>query len=222
MAVRTAAAERSATDAAQEQADRTVAAHGGDKLKNLGSILLKGSADLNAFGQSIPGSFTTAISGQKYFFEVDSSIQRLKQVFDGKNTYSSIQGFSLPPITSLGFPLLAKVGTRDHVVGPLPAESKKKKGFRITTPEGFYTDFIINEKTDQIKGYESSYEVRGRLVTTAVEIDAFQTVDGIVVPQKYSQRFDLGQMTAYANFKAKVILVNSKIEDDVFAIPTRN
>ncbi|MEQ1923740.1 MAG: hypothetical protein ABL952_14635 [Pyrinomonadaceae bacterium] len=194
------------------------AAHGGDKLKKMKTMLVKGSVDVNTFGQATPGAFSTAISGDKYYFEINS-IQQLKQVYDGRETFSSIQGFSLPPVTSLGIPLLARLGDEGYVVSALPATSKKKRGFRLTTPEGFYTDFGVDEKTSQVKSYESAFELNGRVVTTSVEVDEFLTVEGVVLPKKYAQRFDLGPITAYANFKAKEILVNTKIEDSAFAIP---
>lgn len=200
-------------------AKAALAAHGGDKLKSMKSLVLKGSVDLNFNGQSLPAAFSTAISGNKYFFEINNPVQPLKQTFDGQQTFSSIQGFSLPPVTSLGFPLLPRVGDTGYAVSALSDAKKSKKGFRITTPEGFYTDFYVNEKTGQVKGYDSSFESSGRVVTTSVEIEGFQTVDGIVVPTKYSQRFDLGAVTAYANFKTKEVLVNSTIEDSAFSIP---
>ncbi len=199
-------------------AKSTLAVHGGDKLKKMTSLMVKGSVDLNTFGQAMPGAFSTAISGDKYYFEINS-VQQLKQVYDGRDTFSSIQGFSLPPVTSLGLPLLARVGDEGYKVTALPSASKIKKGFRVTTPEGFYTDFGSDEKTGRMKGYESAFEISGRIVTTSVEIDEFQTVEGIMIPKKYSQRFDLGPITAYANFKAKEILVNTKIDDSAFAIP---
>ena len=105
------------------------------------------------------------------------------------------------------------------VITALSDDKKKKKGFRITTPEGFYTDFFVDEKTSLMKGYESSYDAGGRVVSTSVEVDEFQTVEGLVIPKKYAQCFDLGQVTAYANFKAKDILVNSVMADDAFTIP---
>jgi hypothetical protein len=165
----------------------------------------------------IPATFMLAISGDKYVFELNNPIQPLKQVSDGKQTSSS--GYELPPVTSLGFPLLSKVGETGYVIAGLPEARKNKKGFRITTANGFYTDFFIDEKTNQLKGYESAYDVDGRIVTTSVEIDEFQTVEGVTAPKRYSQRFDLGQMTVYANFKTKDILVNSQIDDSFFIIP---
>ena len=198
-------------------AKATLSAHGGDKLKKLRSLVMKGSVDVNAFNQTMPGAFSTAISGDKYFFEIISSVQRLKQVFDGKETYSSIPGFSLPPVTSLGFPLLPRVGDKGYAITALDTK-KKQRGFRITTPEGFYTDFIVDEKTSQIKGYESAYDVGGRIVTTSVEVKAYELIDGISVPKNYSQRFDLGAMTAYVSFKTKTIQINTPIEDSAFAL----
>lgn len=219
-ATKTAAAARPAANPTPiDVAKAALAAHGGDKLKRMRSLVLKGSVELNLNNQSLPAAFSTAISGEKYFFEINNPFQPLKQVYDGQRTFSSIQGFSLPPVTSLGFPLLPRVGDAGYVVSALAEAKKSKKGFRITTPEGFYTDFYVNEKTGQIKGYDSSFESGGRVVTTSVEVDGYQTVDGIVVPTKYSQRFDLGPMTAYANFKTKEVLVNSTIEDSAFSIP---
>ncbi len=211
----------SASSTPLELAMASLAAHGGDKLKKMKTLVLKGSADVTSFNQAIPATFITIISGDKYYYEINNPFQPLKQIFDGKETFSSIEGFSLPPITSLGFPLLPKVGDTGYVISAL-VEVKgkaKRKGFRITAPEGFYTDFFVDEKTSQIKGYESSYDVGGRIVTTSVDVDELQTVDGVVVPKKYSQRFDLGQMTVYASFKSKEILINSDIKDEIFALP---
>jgi hypothetical protein len=206
-----------ASTSPQEIAKATIAAHGGDKLKRVKSLLMKGSVELNVMNQLMPGAFSTAISGEKYFFEIVSPTQSLKQVFDGRYTVSSIQGFSLPPVTSLGFPILARVGDAGFVVSASDGK-KKSRGFRVTSPEGFYTDFIIDEKTSQIKGYESSYDVGGRIITTSVEVKSFETIDGVLIPKNYNQRFDLGNLTAYVNFKTKTIQVNTPIEDAAFTL----
>ncbi len=195
-------------------------AHGGDKFKKMRSLVVKGSVDVNVFGQSVPGAFSTVFSGSKYYFEINSIAQQLKQVYDGRETYSSLTGFALPPVTTVGFPVLARVGDTGFTVSPLPTTSKKKRGFRITSPEGFYTDFSVDEKTGRVKGYDSAFEVSGgRVVTTSAEIDEVMMVEGVLVPKKYAQRFDLGTLTAYATFKAKEILVNSTIDDAFFNLP---
>jgi len=203
-----------------ELAKATLAAHGGDKFKNMKTLDIRGSVDVTTtqFPQTIPATFVTIYAGDKYRLEIQNPFQPLKQVYDGQQTSSSINGFTFPPINRLGLPLLQKLGDKDFTVSALPEKLKKKKGFRLTSPEGFYTDFFVDDKTGQIKGYESSYDINGREVTTSVEIDKFRTVEGVVIPERYSQRFDLGQITAYADFKAKEILVNSVIKDEIFLI----
>lgn len=208
-------------DPALGLAKLTLAAHGGDKLRHMKSLLVRGSVDVTTsmFNQALPATFVSVIAGERYLFELNNPMQPLKQIFDGRQTFSSVQGFSLPPVPSVGIPVLSRIGDAGFVIAALPDAKKKKVGFRITTPEGYYTDFFIDEKTNQVKGYESSYDAGGRTITTSVEIDKYQTVEGLLIPDKYSQRFDLGQMTAWANFKSKQILVNSEIADDVFAMP---
>ena len=63
-----------------------------------------------------------------------------------------------------------------------------------------------------------SLEMNGRSITTSVEIDKYRVVEGITIPEKYSQRFDAEQLTVYADFKAKEIVVNSEIKDSIFTL----
>lgn len=214
------AAASEVTTTAVDLSKAAFAAHGGDKLKAIKTLIVRGTADvtMSSFNQAFPAGFAIVIAGERYRLEIQSPFQSLKQVYDGKETFSSVPGFSLPPVTSLGFPLLLHIGDTGYKVSELAETGKKKKGFRITTPEGFYTDFFLDERTSQVKGYESSYDLNGRTITTSVVIDKYRIVDGVTVPEKYSQRFDLGQMTAYADFKAKEILINSPVADDVFSI----
>lgn len=196
-------------------------AHGGEKFKNMKTLVVRGAVDIttSAITQTIPATFAQIFSGDKYKMEINNPFTPFQQVFDGKQTSSSMRGgFTLPPINRLGLPLLPKIGETGFVVTALPDDKKKKKGFRITSPEGYFTDFYLDEKTNQVKGYDSSYEINGNTVTTSVEIDKYKTVDGIVIPEKYAQRFDMGQMTVYSDFKTKEILVNSQISDDVFVL----
>ena len=105
--------------------------------------------------------------------------------------------------------MLPRLGDSGYSVTTLPEAERKQRGFRMTGPDGFYTDFYIDEKTNLIKGYESAYEVQGGNFTTSIENNN-RLVDGLTIPEKYSQRFDLGGLTAYSSFKAKEILVNSR------------
>lgn len=198
-----------------------VAAHGGDKLRNIRTLVIKGTVDVttSAAAQAFPASFVTIFSGDKYRLEIANPFQPLKQVYDGTQTSSSVRGgFTLPPINRLGFPMLQQFGRQGFVITPLPDNKKRRKGFRMTSPEGYFTDFYLDEKTNQIKGYDASYTINERVVTTSVEIEKCRDVEGVLVPEKYAQRFDTEQITIYANFKAKEILVNSEVPDAYFKI----
>jgi len=196
-------------------------AHGGEKLRSMKTLITSGSVDVttSAINQKIPATFYVVIAREKYRFEIMNPFQPIKQVFDGINTSTTIQGgLTLPPITRLGFPLLPMVGEPGFIITSLPEAKKKEKGFRMTSPDGYYTDFYLDEKTKQIKGYDSTYDINGRSVTTSVAVDKFRVVDGISVPEKYAQRIDTEQITLYADFKAKEILVNTPVDDNVFSI----
>ena len=206
---------------AGDLAKATLSAHGGNRLSGIRTLIVRGSVDITttAFNQAIPATFAMVFSGEKYRFDLLNPIQPIKQVFDGKNTSVTIQnGFELPPINRQGFFMLSKIGDTSFPITELPPASKKKYGFSITSPEGYYTDYLVDEKTGLIKGYESSYDVNGRLVTTSVEISKYRNVEGIVVPEKFAQRFDMGQFTAYADFKSKDILINTAVADEVFTL----
>jgi len=146
------AAAATAESSPLDLAKSALAAHGGDKLKQMKSLIVAGSAEIAPSpSQIIPAMFRLIVSGDRYVFELNNPISPLKQIFDGKQRYSS--GYELPPMTSLGFPLLPKVGAEGYTIAALPEPKKRKKGFRMTAPDGFYTDFFIDEKTGQIKGY---------------------------------------------------------------------
>lgn len=205
-------------EAARELAKAALAAHGGEKLKSMKTLTLIGSATATAFNQAIPGSFVMVFSGQKYRLELNNQFQPLKQIFDGKETMTSTpSGFRLPPIDRVGFYILGRIGDATFPITALP-DTAKKKGFRMTSPDGRYTDFYVDEKTKQVKGYDSAFDMGSQTGSTSVEVDKYRTVDGVLVPEKFAQRFDLGQITAYCEFKAKDILVNTQIADDMFTM----
>ena len=202
-----------------ELAKAALAAHGGDKFKQMKTLVVRGTADVSGSpSMTFPAPFVMTYSGDKYRLEISTPFLQFKQIYDGQQTYSSTADVSLPPINRLGLPLLPKIDEKDFTVSALPDTKKKKTGFRITSPEGYYTDFFIDEKTGQVKGYEASYEINGRTITTAVEIDKVREVEGVKVPERYAQRFETGNLTIYSDFKAKEILVNTTISDDIFVM----
>ncbi len=203
---------------AQTLAKAAYKAHGGEKFKKMKTLSILGDVDVtvSSFNQAFPATFATVFSGDKYLLEINSQFANFRQSFDGEKTYTSPErGFSLPPINRLGPFLLQRLGDEGFVVSDLP--KKKKYGFRITSPEGYYSDFYIDKKTNQIKGYDASYLFNGREVTTTVEIDKLEDRDGVIIPTKYAQRFEFGQMTVYAKFKAKEVKINQEVSDNVFS-----
>jgi len=202
---------------ALELAKATLAAHGGDKLIGVKSIVIRGSADLTAgaSAQSIPAGFSIVTSGAKYRFDIQSPFFNFQQIFDGEQTFSSISGLNIP-LNKSGLQILSKINSEGYTVSALPDKFKKKTGFRLTSPDGYSTDFIVDDKTKQVKEYEASYQIGNNLLTTSVAIDKYRDVEGILVNEKFSQRMETRQGTFYSSFKAKEILVNSPIDESVF------
>ena len=149
-------------------------AHGGAKLKAIKTLVIKGGVDVTVQTRSLPGAFSTVISGEKYILNIQTTFQSIKQTFDGTNTVSSLNGITLLPVTTLGFPLLPKFGDNGYVVSPVPVWKRKEKGFRLNAPDGFYTDFYLDEKTGLISSYESAYEMNGRTFTTSIAVDKYR------------------------------------------------
>lgn len=208
----------SKTSTPAELANAALQAHGGDRFKAMKTLIVRGTADVSGSPtQVIPATFAMILAGEKYRLEITNPFTPFKQVYDGENTYSSVPNFTLPPINRLGLPLLQRMDEKGYTVAALPDKSKKI-GFRITSPEGYYTDFFLDEKTAQVKSYQSSYSYGERTITTAVEIDKVRNVDGILIPERYAQRFELGSITMYSDFKAREILVNNEVSDDVFTM----
>jgi hypothetical protein len=158
-------------------------------------------------------------AGEKYRFDLQAPpMVNFRQVSDGQSTNSSMRGVNLPPMNQVGLPVLSKIEEKGYVVAALPEKFKKKMGFRVTSPDGYYTDFVIDEKTNRIKEYESTYEMNGYPATTSVAVDQYKEVNGILVNEKFSQRLEMGQINFYANYKAKEISVDTAIDDDVFTM----
>lgn len=212
-------ASSAANDSPSAIAEAAVAAHGGEKLRAMKTLVLRGTAEVSGSpSQTFPAGFVLIFAGDRYFLEITNPFQPLKQVYDGQNVSSSLPGFQLPPVNRLGLPMLQRIGSEGYKVEPLPEKSRKRKGFRVVAPDGFFCDFFVNEKTGAVKAYESEFDVNGRPVTTSVEVDSVKDVEGVKVPDKYAQRFELGTFTIYTAFKAREVVVNGPVEDSVFSL----
>lgn len=202
-----------------ELAKAAIAAHGGDKFKAAKTIIQRGSVEATAPGsaQAVPAAYAVVTKGDKFRFEITSQFFNFLQIYDGEQLYTSIARFDVPPLNKMGFILLTKATDAGYTVSALP-DKKKRRGFRISSPDGYSSDYYIDAATGQVMSYEAKFAVDDREITTSVENDKFRDVNGVLLPERYSQRLQLGANTFYANFKAKEILVNSEIADDVFVM----
>jgi hypothetical protein len=203
-----------------ELAKAAQTAHGGDKFKNLKSILIRGSAEISPPGstQTLAATFYMVTSGDKSHFEINSPIAPVTQIFDGTNIYNSFQQVQLPPMSRLGISLLQKIDDKDYKVSAVP-DRKKKRGFKITTPDGYATDYYIDAVTGLVDSIEAKFTVDGKEITTSIAHDKYREVDGLSIPEKFSQRLEFGGMSIYVSFKAKDILVNTELPENTFVIP---
>jgi hypothetical protein len=203
-----------------ELAKAAQTAHGGDKFKNVKSILLRGSADVSAPGstQTMSAGFYIVTSGDKSRFEINNPMAPVTQIFDGVNLYNSFQQVQLPPMSRLVISLLQKIDDKSYTISALP-DRKKKRAFRITTPDGYASDFYIDATTGLVDTIESKFMVNGREISTAITNDKFREAEGLMIPEKFSQRLDFGGMSFYVAYKAKDILINSELPENTFVIP---
>jgi hypothetical protein len=200
----------------KELAAAALAAQGGDKFKNLKSMMLYGSANLYApnSSQSLPGKFVLVTAGEKVRIDIDASpVFKFKQVYDGQQSYSSIPNVSMPPASKFGLPVLAKYDQPGFTVSALPND-KKLRGFRIVDSEGNTTDFFIDPATSRVIKYLTPYNG----YTFGTENSKFSEVEGVLIPVSFTQRLEMPQGAFFAEYKVKDIKLNQPIADDVFVM----
>jgi hypothetical protein len=199
-----------------ELARAALAAQGGEKFKNLKSMMLIGSADLYAPNstQSIPGKFAIVTTGDKVRIDIDARpIFNFKQVYDGRQSFSSVPGVEMPPPSKFGLAVLAKFDQPGYTVSALP-DKKKLRGFRIVDSEGNTTDFFIDPATARVMQYLIPYNG----YTFGTENSKFKEVDGVLIPFNFTQRLEMPQGAFFAEYKVKDVKLNQPIGDDVFVI----
>jgi hypothetical protein len=200
-----------------ELARAALAAQGGDKFKNMKSMMLTGSVDLYAPGsaQSVPGKFVMITAGERVRIDMDARpLFSFKQIFDGDRSYSSMPGIGLPPASHFGLPVLAKFDQPGYTVSALP-DKKKLRGFRVADAEGNTTDFYLEVATGRVMNYVIPYNG----YTFGTENSKLKEVDGILVPFNFSQRLESQMGAFFAEYKVKDVKINGPVAEDVFVIP---
>jgi hypothetical protein len=206
-----------ATTSPLDLARAALAAQGGEKFKSLKNAILRGSVDLYGPNstQSIPGGFVLVTAGDKFRMEVDARpLFSFKQIFDGQQSYSSLPGAEMAPANKFGMRVLAKFDEPGYTVTALP-DKKKQRGFRIGDAEGNTTDFYLEPATGRVVTFTFSFNG----YNFGTENKKFKEVDGVLVASSFTQRIEMPQGAAFAEFNVKDIKLNQAMGDDVFAMP---
>ena len=206
-----------ATTSPIDLARAALAAQGGDKFKNLKSMVLIGTVDLYPPNstQSIPGRFVWVIAGDKILIDIDARpAVSFKQIYNGERSYSSMPNVSLPPASKFGPAVLAKIDQAGYTVSALP-DKKKQRAFRIADADGNTTDFYIDPATGRVVTFLIPYNG----YTFGTENKKMKEVDGVLVAYSFTQRLEMPQGAFFAEYTVKDVKLNQPIGDDVFAIP---
>jgi hypothetical protein len=198
-----------------ELARAALAAQGGDKFKNLKNIWIYGDVNLYSPNSTFPqpGKFSLVTAGAKMRLDVESPAFKIKQIFDGQQSYSSLPGVQTPPADKFGLNVLAKYDQPGYTVSALPNE-KKLRAFRIVDAEGNTTDFYIDPTTARVVKYVSPYMG----YTFGTENSKFKEIDGVLIPFNFSQRLEMAMGAFFAEYKVKEAKLNQPLNDDVFVI----
>lgn len=199
-----------------ELARAALAAQGGEKFKNLESMMLSGTVNIYPANspQSISGKFLWITAGERMRIELNAQPLVFKQIFDGQRSYSSIPGLQMGTPKSSGLVLLRKFDQPGYMVSALP-NKKKLRGFSITDADGHVTEFYIDPATGRVM----MYRISNKQFTFATEHSKLQEVDGVLVPYNFTQKLEVPQGTFYLEFRVKEAKVNQPLADNMFAIP---
>jgi hypothetical protein len=200
-----------------ELAKAAFTAQGGEKFRNVQNMMLRGSVSLYPPNspQSIPGAFSIVTANDKLRMEIDARpIIVFKQIYDGQQSYSSMPGVEVPPLSKFGLPVLGKYDQPGYKVTAI-ANKKKLRGFRIADPEGYTTDFYMDPANGRVMEFFLTYNG----LTFGTANNKFKDVDGVLIPFSFSQRFEMPQGPFFAEYSVKEVKINQTLGEDAFAIP---
>ena len=192
-------------------------AQGGEKFRKVENMMLRGSVSLYPPNspQSIPGAFSIVTANDKLRMEIDARpIIVFKQIYDGQQSYSTMPGVEVPPLSKFGLSVLSKFDHPGYKVSNIP-NKKKLRGFRIADPEGYATDFYIDVTTGRVMEFFLTFNG----FTFGTANSKFKEVDGVLIPFSFSQRFEMPQGPFFAEYSVKEVKLNQALGDDAFAIP---
>jgi hypothetical protein len=196
-------------------------AEGGEKFRNMKSLVINGALDLYGPNSSfaLPGKFYVVTSGIRSRREIQADPPApplIRLIYDGQQSYSNMPGFAPPPVNKFGMYMLSKFDQPGYTVTALP-DKKKQRAFRITDAEGNATDFFIEPATARVVNFSFSYDG----LTFGTERKKLTVVDGVLVSYNYTEALDTPRGTFFVEYKVKEAKVNQPVDDDVFAIPAQ-
>jgi hypothetical protein len=207
----------SATSTPTDLARAAFMAQGGEKFRSVKNMILRGSVSLyppNSI-QSIPGAFSIVTAGEKLRMEIDARPAVVfKQIYDGQQSFSSMPGVEVPPLTKFGLGALSRYDQPGYKITAI-ADKKKQRGFRIVDPEGYTTDFYIDATNGRVMSFLLYYNG----FTFGTDNSKFKEVDGVLVPFSFSQRFEMPQGAFFAEYSVKEVKLNQTLAEDAFVIP---
>jgi hypothetical protein len=196
------------------------AAQGGETWRKLKSLFTSGSLDVYSSTSTInfSGKFVTITAGDKLRREINAPPAPFVRIIsDGFSAYVSVPGVNLPPSSAYGVIVLRHFDEPGFTVGPLQGKEKKKRGFSITTPEGYVTDFYVDPDTARLIGYSFVYD--GYVFGS--EFKKLTVLNGVLIPYQYTEVLNLPVGAFYLEFKVKEAKTDIELADDVFAFPTK-
>jgi hypothetical protein len=206
-----------ASSTPNDLAKAALEAQGGQKFRDVKNMQLRGSVQLYAPNsiQSVPGQFSIVTAGNSLRMEIDARPAVVfKQIYNGEQSYSSMPGVEVPPLTRFGFGALVRYDQPGFKVTAI-ADKKKQRGFRIVDPDGYTTDFYIDANTGRVMSFLIYYNG----FTFGTDHTKFKEVEGVLVPYSFSQRFEMPQGAFFAEYSVKEVKLNQTLAEDAFAIP---
>lgn len=199
-----------------ELAHAAYVAQGGEKFRDLKTLILTGTVDVYVPNstQATPSNFIFINARERLWKEVRSSVNFVRQIHDGERSYFSLRGLSVPPPGKFGMFVLTKYDQPGYTVTALP-DKDKLRGFRIADAEGNATDFYIDPATARVVRHVAVY----KKLNYGTEYKKWKVMEGLLVPEQFTEGIETPQGTFYGEYTVKEVKINQPVSDDVFAIP---
>lgn len=203
-------------------AKAALTAHGGDKFKNIKSLVITGAVEAipSGFPQSLSGSFVMIQAGENSRLQIKLPVFDFIQVNNGTTTASTLTAVNLPPLARYGILMLGKINEKDYKV----TESSKKQpySFSLISTKGDVIDFTLNPSTGLINSCSITSNIAGNQSKTVITYKKYKEIEGLWFPEEFYQGLDISQMTVSIKYRTKEVLIDKSIDDNLFTLKPSN